>query len=248
MQSLDRRLARTIAALAVGSAVLGCSGSALPPAELDTGPDAQMTADGLYPLRGSGYQLAWAKPDVDFAEYATIMLSEPQVAYKRTPRRRSGGSMADPNFALSESQMTRFKEALVEAFQREFRNSEFYQVVDTPGPDTLLIETAIIDLVVLVPTETRPMSETHFSTSTAVMTLLMELRDARSREILARIAERREARTPGNRGGSTLTWSSSVNDATAIRSTFRYWAKILRQRLDRLHEVAPTTAPPDPSS
>lgn len=251
MQSVRRSGTKAISLLVPSTmlvilTMLGCAGSRTQQPTIATGPEAEITADGLHRLDGSGFQLAWVKPDVEFADYKTIMLASPDVTYKRTPRRRSGGSTAAPNYALGDVKMAKFKSELVESLQKEFDRSEFYDVVDTPGADTLLIKPSIIDLVVLVPTEERPASERTFSTSTAVMTLVMELRDAQSGEVLARIAERREARAPGANGTTTLTWSSSVNDAAAIRTMFKRWARILREHLDLVQELAPLGIRPDP--
>ncbi len=244
----DRRhtlLLGLIGVLAATTALSCAPGPASQP-QMETGPDAEVTPDGLHRLHHSGFQLAWVKPDVVFADYDSIMLTTPQVAYKRPPRRHSR-QMSNPNFALSDHQMQQFKQALVDAFEVQFAKSEFYEIVDEPGPTTMLIEPAIIDLVVLVPTDSRPVSEMTFSTSTARMTLLMELRDSQSGEILARVAERREARRPGTTA-NTLTWSNSVNDAAAVRSTFKRWARVLREQLDRTHEITPSQPPPEPAT
>jgi hypothetical protein len=71
------------------------------------------------------------------------------------------------------------------------------------------------------------------------MTLLMELRDALSGEILARVSDRREARAAG-RGPNDLYYSTAVSQAEDVRRVFRRWARILKARLDQIHELEPT--------
>ena len=221
--------------------LLGCGSSAGPDPEFETGSRAEVTVDGLHRIKHSGFRYAWLKPEAALGSYDQILLRNPEVAYKREPRRSRPGSSTG-NFALSDPQMANFKRFLTEAFEGEFAKSEFYSLSEAPGHQVLVIEPAIIDLVVNVPTRPRPVSDTVFTTSTAVMTLVMQLRDSESGEILARIAERREARAPGRDGANTLYWSNSVTDADAVRRTFRRWARILREKLDRIHEVATPAA------
>lgn len=217
---------------------VGCAGGGGPPTPvIETGPDAKVTADGLYRLKYSGFRNAWVKPDVDFGAYDAIVLETPDVAYKRKPRRSRPSSSSFGNFALTDEQMAAFKSDLLEAFRSEFLKSGFYEVADAPGPKVLSIKPGIIDLIVNVPTD-RPIGRDRvWTTSTAVMTLMMELRDSETNEILARIGERREARMPGANGTTNLYWSNVVTDTEAVRSTFARWARILRQQLDRIQEV-----------
>jgi hypothetical protein len=196
----------------------------------------EVTADGLERLRRTGFRNAWVKPDATFSEYTQITLAEPTVSYRRTPRATRAGRSGPGNFALTEPQMALFKKLLVEAFASEFQRSQHFTLSSEPGPDVLRVEPAVIDLTVRVPTQGRAGRETILVTSTAEMTLLMELRDSESGEILARIADRQEARQAG-RGFNDLYWSNTVSDVDAVRRTFRRWARILRERLDAVHSV-----------
>lgn len=221
--------------LALG--LVACAGGGRQP-EIATGGRAEVTVDGLHRLDYSGFRDAWVKPDADFASYSKILVAPPRVSYRREPRQ---GRYRGPesNFALSAEQMAAFAALLRSTFEEELARSEHYELVGEPGADVLRMEPAVIDLTVKVPTEPRTMGRDFvFTTSTADMTLLMELRDAQSGEILARVADRREARTAGH-GPSDLYWSNSVTDRDAVRRVFRRWARILRQRLDAVHEIEP---------
>lgn len=210
--------------------------------EVETGPDAEVTSDGLYRVRGSGFANAWLKPDARLASYGTIVLSPPLVAYKRPPKAYGSTDAISDNYPLSERQMEDFKRYLVEAFRNELDQSAYYRVVDAPEDDTLRIDPAIVDLVVMVPTDNRAGRARVYASTPAVMTILLELRDAASGEVLARFAERRSATAPGQNTTTMLTWSNAVNDSAALRTTFRGWASTLRQRLDRVHEVQSTAS------
>jgi hypothetical protein len=198
-----------------------------------------VTVDGLQRLDRTRFEDAWVKPDAAFATYTKVYLAAPDVSYRRPPRSSGYASPPAPsNFALNESQMATFKRYLVEAFEEELSKSERYQVSASPGPDVLLIEPSVIDLVVEVPTARAPGRNNVYSTSTADITLMMELRDSESREILARVADRKQARHAG-KSLNELSWSNSVSDSDAVRRVFSRWARILREQLDRAHTLAP---------
>ena len=75
----------------------------------------------------------------------------------------------------------------------------------------LLIEPSLVDLVVKVPTDAPPNSTTY-TTSAGEVTLVLELRDSITHELLARVADRREARRPGS-GSATFHASLAATGA-----------------------------------
>ncbi len=225
-----------LAALCAGGPLAGCTGPPLKPVVVERGPDAEVTVDGLHRARGTRYANLWVKPDANFASYDQVMIDEIEVAYRRKPK-GTRYSRTGSNFALTEKQTQRFKDEFRGIFAEELGNNEVYRVVEEGGPQVLRISAAIIDLIVKVPTDNRASSDRVFTSSTAQMTLLMELRDSLSGEILARVADRREARQPGSGGASNLYYSTAVSDVAAIRRVFRDWAGMLRERLEFVHEL-----------
>jgi hypothetical protein len=223
----------------LAAAIFACANPPPPEMEIETGPGAEVTVDGLHRVSNSVFKDAWVKPDANFAAYDEILLDLISISYKRKPittRYPRTGS----NFALTEPQMEDFKRYFREAFANELSKGEHYGLVETPGPQTLRIAAEIIDLVIRVPTQERAGSEWLFISSTGEMTLLMELRDALSGEILARVSDRKEARAAGHGTPSDLYYSSAVSSAEDVRRVFRRWAQILKARLDQIHELEPT--------
>lgn len=235
MQTLPRRSLRPFFAVLwiVG---LACGHGGGPAPILETGSKAQVTPDGLHRIRHSGFANAWVRPDAVFAEYDSVVLAPPLVAYKRTPRPRGTSEFSNvANHPLDEDQLATVKRYFAEAFAKEFARSEYFAFVDVPGERSLIIVPAILDLVVEAPTDRTRIYES-FSASTATMTILLDLRDARTGEVLARFAERRAATTPGAQGTNSVFRDDHVNAASALRTTFRDWARTLRERLDRMRE------------
>ena len=62
-----------------GAISVGCA-STTP--TIDTGPDAEVTFDGLYPVTGSRADVAWAKPGVDLSLYTKIKLEGAGIEYR----------------------------------------------------------------------------------------------------------------------------------------------------------------------
>jgi len=233
--------------LATAAAVLALGGCASESGgvRFATGSRAQVTPDGLHLLENTRFQQVWLKPDADLSSYADVMIDPARVSYKREPRRRRAStSYGTGNFALSASQMDWLRDGFRDAFVDALAASPTWQVVDEPGADTLKLDPQIIDLVVDVPTQTIG-SDRTYTTSTAKMTLLLEVRDSLSNEILARAMDRREARDPAA-GLQTLYYSNTVTDSAAMEAVFARWAQILRDGLDEMREVH--LAPPEPAS
>jgi len=216
----------------------GCSFKrTVKPLEVETGPGAIVTHDGLHLAKSADYGEVYVKLDADFSTYTGVMLDPVEVAYKRKPTsRRYSGTRS--NFALSDRQTEDLKRRLHEAFAQELTKGGLYALTEEPGPDVLRLGTDLIDLVVKVPTDTRAGSEYVFTSSTGEMTLLMELRDSLSGEILARVVDRREVRAAGH-GVNDLYYSNSVTDTSAVRRVFKRWAEILRLHLEEVHQIAP---------
>ncbi len=49
---------------------------------IDTSPEAEVTFDGLYPVKGGTASAAWARPDADISRYSKIMLQGVGIEYR----------------------------------------------------------------------------------------------------------------------------------------------------------------------
>jgi hypothetical protein len=237
----SRILLLVLACCMAGLGASACSTTrTLKPIEVETGPGAEVTADGLHRARGSAFRHLWIKPDADLQSYDALILDPIQVSYRRKPtsRRYSSGSA---NFALSDSQMALLKQEMSDAFAQAIVASPNYQLVEVPGPDVMRVEASIIDLIVKTPTDTRG-NENVYITSAGEMTLLLELRDSESGEALARLTDEKQARAPGHGGVNDLYWSNAATNTVTVRRIFKRWAQILVARLDEVHAIeAPAT-------
>lgn len=183
---------------------------------IDTSDASKMTVDGLYPVVHGRMDEAFAKPDLDLSPYARVMVAPASIAYRRN------------SFELTDEQVERMFRYFQEALVKELEEGG-YSLVDAAGPDVLLVEANIVDLMVNRPTEPSVGRTTIFTASSGEMTLIGELKDSASGEVLVRFADRQRPRSHWAR-------STSVSEWAEVRRAFRFWAGILRDRLEAFHE------------
>lgn len=228
---------RSLVIIATVGLLAGCATTPSGPPTLQTGPDAEVTIDGLYRVDNSVMALGYMKPDIDLRGYTALMIDPVSVSYQKDPgsrRRATDAGGGGSNFALSSSQMDNlkswFQEAVVEALTRD----DGYRIVDTPGPDVLRITAELQDLVVRIPTQATGGRDRNFASSYGAVSMVVEARDSESGEILARAGDRQDP-TGANAGELVEVRTSFVRNDT--RNLFEYWAGLMRERLDELREV-----------
>lgn len=215
---------RFLAVLSLVTLAAGCASSPT----LDTTNEANMTYDGLYPVKGGTADEAWARPGIDISQYSKILLEGVGIEYRpggETRRPSMHMSNAD-HYEVTDRQRTRLTEVVRKAFLDELGRSENFSIVTEPGPDVLLIRGGLFDVVSYVPPEPIGRGEVYLS-SVGEATLVLEIRDSASGAILARAVDRRAAEQSFG-----LSESNRVNNASEVRRLARTWARLLRERLD----------------
>ncbi len=188
--------------------------------------ESNLTYDGLAKVKNSKVRGAWMRPDFSLAGYTKIMLIGAGIEYrpvKRVPR--SAASTAS-QFPLSDEQQQRLRSVVSEAFKTELAQSQKFQIVDQPGPDTLAIWGGLVDVVSNVPPDSIGRSNIYLS-SVGEATLVVEIRDSESNAVLVRIIDRKAAQNDGIAQRST-----SVSNWSEVQQLARAWATQLRNGLD----------------
>lgn len=198
---------------------------------VQTGPDAEVSFDGLHRVDRSVMDMAWAKPTLDLTSYSKLMLATGGFAYREVGDVSPYDRRAT-EFPISEESRQMLEEIVGEVFREEFADLENWEIVTEPGRDVLILVGAIIDIVSAVPPQ-RPggFRDDIYLSRIGEATLVLELRDSMSNEILARSADRRAAESAFAVEASPVTaWSE-------VRRLARTWARILVNRLDQIAEL-----------
>jgi hypothetical protein len=217
-----------VACFVIGLGFLGCA-SVEPTTRTDA--EGEMTHDGLRRVDRAAFARVWVKPGADLSRFDAILLAPPSFHYRAV--RRSAGSM-DREFEVPENRRDEFERIVSESFTRALSRSRHFAVASEPGPETLLIVTAIHDVVSNMPPRRSGRDRTYVS-RIGEATIVLELRDSESNEVIARAAERRAVEPI-----SGMVSTNSVRPTSEVRREAARWGSRLRSWLDSLREQSVT--------
>jgi hypothetical protein len=233
-RSFGRRISALLGIALATTLYVGTGGAAPKQPRIQTGPNAEVTHDGLVRVEKSVVDAAWVKPDLDLTPYKKLMVVSQGVSFRKLKPVSDFQARSESQFPVQEENKQQLSDILKEAFSEELAKNERYQVVTTPGPDVLLIVGAVIDVVSNIPPDVDSAKFGRggvYLTSVGEATLVIELRDSESGEILARAADRRAAES---------AFAFEVNNVTAwseVRRLARSWASLLSRRLEEIEGV-----------
>jgi hypothetical protein len=204
-----------------------------------SGSVSEAVADGELVKGKSGFRESWVNPDVDFSQYNKILLGEGEFQFRDVgPAKKYRSSMRSTNnkqeFGILEEDQQKFKQVTGDAFVKELSRSKKYEIVTDASPGTILVEGAVLDIVSHVPPETVGRSDLYLS-SVATVTLVLELHDATTGQVLAYVEERRKIEPPG--GGRIDSFSMQASSVTIWADVGR-WARSSASRLRSSMEKA----------
>ena len=212
--------------LALATAACTTNGSA--PPSIQSGPDAELSFDGLHKVDNSKAELAWARPDLDLSGYSKILLGS--VAFEYRTVTNKGRSTLDRSTAgpyiIDDKGRGKFEEVAAAAFSEELQKVQTFEFVSEPGPDVLMIRVALLDVVSYVPQDAVTRSQIYLQ-SIGAATLVLELRDSETNAILARSIDRRAVEQQG-----VVREVTSVTTISEVRRLMRLWGKRLHEGLD----------------
>ena len=200
------------------------------------GPDAEMTYDGLTRLEGTIMDAAWARRDIDLTTFNKVMLDDVRFEYRpvsgpvggregTTGMRRTSHT----EFEIGPNTKPVFEAEIQSAIFDRIAASDKYTIVTEPGPDVLVVQAQLLDVISRVPPE--PMGRgTVFVDQVGEATLVLEISDAVSHTVFARAIDRRAAQRTGN----DLQESNTVRNKAEVRRLGQRWGNIIRDGLERL--------------
>lgn len=201
-------------------------------AALDKELVASLAAGGLQEISVKGLDRAYSKHGVSLAAYAKVKLDPVEVSFAKGWDPDKTGT----RFKLSPKERQDIADGVArnvtEAFAKTLQAKSSYQLTDAPGADVLRVKARIVDLIVNAPDIMTSGRTRTYTLSTGSMTLVAELYDSQTNEVLARVADHRESRF-----NEMWTLTNSVINDAEVRDAASRWARILRDALDKAHGI-----------
>ena len=175
----------------------------------------------------------YKRPGVDLAVYDSYGLAPCEVAFRKNWQRDQNSSRLNLSSRVTQKDVDRIKDKLGEACEQYFREAleqaPPYPLVErfSDGEQVLVLRPAIINLDIAAPETRSAGMQRTYTTEAGEMTLLLELFDGTTGEILVRVIDQQRSRET-----SYLQWSSSVTNEADARRILSRWAGQFRKGLD----------------
>ena len=189
--------------------------------------DAPTEWDGLKKQSGKRVALLYTRPDSSLAGYKRVRIERLRVSFDKNWKPNQSRDIARH---LSAQDFENIKKALADEFAKTFPAELAkggYQVADAPGDDVLDITPLVIDLYIAAPEGSSIGRRTAYTADPGRMTLVAELRDSVTNQIIARVVDTRAAQW-----GDTFQMGTSASNLAAAQRVIALWATALREALD----------------
>ena len=186
--------------------------------------------DGLELRTVQGLDEVWVRPGTDFGSYQSVVVEPVQVAFDPNWNPRRVGSRLRLSGGKREEIRADAAAMFDHTFQNELAQSQRFELVENPGPNTLVFKPKIIDLIINAPDDRRAAARVRtYVSEFGRMTLVGELIDFESGAIIARIADREVARAM-----PPLEFAHRFANEREGERVVRQWARSLVEQLDEL--------------
>jgi len=221
---------KAIACSLLVSLVLALAGPAF--AAIPGAPET--TEDGLALVKKSKADILYRRPGATFGGYTKMLLVEPQIAFEKdwanTYNRdaRTQVTAADLQTIIAKGRVL-----LLQEFTKMLEKNG-YSLVTAAGDDVLEVRVSLLDLAITVPDPNNNIGQFNktYTQSAGSATLVVELYDSGTGQVLARAYEREAGSAVAK--GVARDHSTNVDDATYA---FSMWAKMLVRGLERAKEA-----------
>jgi hypothetical protein len=195
------------------------------------------TWDGLVEVKGRKLEAVYLLPNANFSDYSKVILDPSQVAFQQDWRQNYNSqtiSLANQITAQAVQQDIAEGEAALNKIFAQAFTKEGYQIVTAPGPGVARVGVAVVDLSI-----TAPQSESGFGANYGVdagqATLIIEVRDSVTNQLLGRGLDRRAAGADEGDGFPR----NAVTNRDDFEQLFQTWATIAAKGLTELRASSP---------
>jgi len=222
------------------TALTGCAGPPVRIAYETTSHLNTSTGDRLYRVRASEVGALFLKPGIQFAEYGSVAFRSVTLGYAEPPMAPSVLDRDTGNYRLGHDAAERIKLELREALASELGRDGGFDVLPEPSEDTLVISPHIVNLRWETPLAQG--GESLFVRRNGSMVLVLDLRDAETGALVARLVDPAQIR-PIDLGITGAYESRPVNDWAGVRDVCTRWGWILSGTLASLSGLPPLAIP-----
>ena len=178
----------------------------------------------------------YADPDADWSEFSQIQLQPATVSFRKNWKRDQ--NRYDP-FKVKNQDIEKIKSGLSDLFHdvftEELSANGGYTMTESTGTDVMNIKPRIVDLDIAAPDTMRAGRSSSYTEQAGRMTLMLEIYDSLSGDLIAKVSHRQDAPRYG-----FIQWTTSVSNNAEARRMLQKWASALRVRLDEARNRPPT--------
>jgi hypothetical protein len=192
--------------------------------------------DGLVRVQNRRLDHIWLLPDVSFAGYTKVRLDPVEVSFYRNWNPNRSASQR-----LRQSDLENIRSSLATEFRRVLSDTLTrggYKLVDEDGEDVLRVQAAIVNLVITAPGAGAQPGSRSFVANSGQMTLVAELRDSVTDQLLGRAVDTARGRNTGQ-----FQWATPVSNMADARRAMSQWADVLLTGLNDVDGRSPAAQP-----
>jgi hypothetical protein len=186
-------------------------------------------APDLEKVKRAKFRETYVNMATDFTRYNKLYLGGAYFDYRDVgePRRYRTNMYTSSRksfFGISQKDREKFEGMADEAFTKELLKSKQFTLTEELDENTIIMRGAVVDIVSRAPPEFVGRSEVYLA-NVGEATLILELLDGKTGEVLARVAERRSM------GRQVDLMTAMPTNSVTIWSDVRRWASSSARRL-----------------
>ena len=215
--------------ISLGSIFVCCGGGLGAQPLLEMGSNGEVTEDGLHRVNQSMMDAAWVKPGLDLTPYSKLFFMPTGLSFRTVEDtgNRTGRRNAQTTYPISDATKRQLRTHFRETFNQDLGEIGRFEMSDLPGRDVLMVQGFLVDFISGAPEDQDGLSDIRLRLSWEA-TVVLELRDSMSNEILARTVERERV--------ERLT-AIDVASHERVQLIHR-WSKMLCTRLEELADIS----------
>jgi hypothetical protein len=195
----------------------------------------EVSLDGLTLVEKDRRGEIYADKDADWSVYSQVHLEPATVSFRKNWKRDQNRY---DSFKVRDRDIEKIKTALSELFHdvfaRELSGNGGYQMTEETGENVMTIKPSIVDLDVAAPDTNQVGRTTSYTQQAGRMTLILEIYDSTTGDLIARGSDRQESPRRGY-----MQWTNSITNTADARRMLEKWATALRVRLDEASGSTP---------